>query len=327
MLNKLNSVNWAEFEHAYGTAEDVPAMIRKLLSEDEEERQIAQEMLYIGPFHQETVTSCLPYVVRFLIELLGNETTPDRAWITEYLAHTANICNKCTEVDLEAIPPHIRASLQAQGKEIDPAAKQLCEELTSNIDVFNRLIEHEANDIRIPALALLVKIDCSDASLLDKIAAMLQKETNSIMRAALGFCLGILSDHADGVYIQYVENMMFSPQEDVFVRLAAGMGLVNGLRQKISEAALENLAQTINDNPRQVVALVKFQQIELAELSRVWPHTRLLDALTLLDARQRLLFIEALKKLQNYAKRNGGTGIGYYQGILNQLNGSSGKYP
>jgi hypothetical protein len=45
LLEGLESVRWAEFHHAYGSAEDVPAQLRALSSANVEERRRARHEL------------------------------------------------------------------------------------------------------------------------------------------------------------------------------------------------------------------------------------------------------------------------------------------
>ncbi|HEV7933469.1 MAG TPA: hypothetical protein VGP70_14320 [Actinomadura sp.] len=52
VLAGLDEIHWAELEHAYGPAEDVPGLLRALRSESSDERERAVYELYGNIFHQ-----------------------------------------------------------------------------------------------------------------------------------------------------------------------------------------------------------------------------------------------------------------------------------
>ena len=68
MLQGLNDVPWADLEHAYGSAADVPGLLRKLLDPDPKTHQATLHTLYGNVFHQGTRYPATPYVVPFLLE-------------------------------------------------------------------------------------------------------------------------------------------------------------------------------------------------------------------------------------------------------------------
>src|SRR5690349_20464965 len=78
MLAGLSHVAWAELEHAYGSAADVPHLIRALASPDPQERENARWGLYGNIFHQGTRYQASAYAVPFLLELLADPAMPDR---------------------------------------------------------------------------------------------------------------------------------------------------------------------------------------------------------------------------------------------------------
>jgi hypothetical protein len=54
MLEALDQVPWAEIEHAYGPAADVPDLLRQLLDHDPRVRSETLHSLYGNVFHQGT---------------------------------------------------------------------------------------------------------------------------------------------------------------------------------------------------------------------------------------------------------------------------------
>ena len=90
MLEGLDKVDWSSLRHAYGTAEDVPGLIRGLTSPSPDERRAAIYELYGNLWHQGTIYEATPRAVPFLIELAASEKTPDRHEILSYLGTLAN---------------------------------------------------------------------------------------------------------------------------------------------------------------------------------------------------------------------------------------------
>ncbi|UWQ04486.1 hypothetical protein [Aliiroseovarius crassostreae] len=72
----LDDVPWATFEHAYGSAEDVPGLIRDLVSEDADRANAALDALYGNIWHQGTVYPASAPAVPYLIEALDH-VSPD----------------------------------------------------------------------------------------------------------------------------------------------------------------------------------------------------------------------------------------------------------
>lgn len=89
MLEGLDKIDWENLAHAYGSAEDVPALIRRLASADSSERQVALTELYGNIWHQGTVYEASAFAVPFLIELVQNEAVQDRERILILLADLA----------------------------------------------------------------------------------------------------------------------------------------------------------------------------------------------------------------------------------------------
>ena len=90
MLEGLDRVDWKALRHAYGSADDVPELIRALLSEDPAERKAAIHELFGNIYHQGTVYEASAYAVPFLMELLASQSTPDRESVACLLASIAS---------------------------------------------------------------------------------------------------------------------------------------------------------------------------------------------------------------------------------------------
>lgn len=85
MLEGLDDIPWTELEHAYGSASDVPDLIRKLGSKEKEIRDSALWHLCGNIFHQGTRYEASPYAIPFIFELLEDSSIEGKADLIQYL--------------------------------------------------------------------------------------------------------------------------------------------------------------------------------------------------------------------------------------------------
>ncbi|MFF0156785.1 HEAT repeat domain-containing protein [Streptomyces sp. NPDC005263] len=85
MFTGIDEVDWAALRHAYGSAEDVPGLLRGLASPDRTEREGALDRMYGALHHQGTVYDATLACVPFLLTLAGSEAVPEREGIVELL--------------------------------------------------------------------------------------------------------------------------------------------------------------------------------------------------------------------------------------------------
>lgn len=85
MLSDLDTIDWASMEHAYGSAEDVPDILRGLLSDDANTREAALDDMHGGVHHQgdiyDSTVACIP----FLLRIVAMSGAPDRGPVLEFL--------------------------------------------------------------------------------------------------------------------------------------------------------------------------------------------------------------------------------------------------
>ncbi|WP_335936130.1 HEAT repeat domain-containing protein [Streptomyces sp. PTD5-9] len=89
MLAKLDTIDWVDLSHAYGSAADVPDQIRALRSADRAVRERALGELYANIFHQGTRYQASAAAVPFLLELLADPSTPERSAVLGLLTGLA----------------------------------------------------------------------------------------------------------------------------------------------------------------------------------------------------------------------------------------------
>lgn len=72
--NLIDSIEWGCLEHAYGPAIDTPKELANLIGDNEDDRDDAVNgFLYSSAYHQGTVYSCTPSVIRCVIYIIENE--------------------------------------------------------------------------------------------------------------------------------------------------------------------------------------------------------------------------------------------------------------
>ncbi|MFG2481068.1 HEAT repeat domain-containing protein [Streptomyces fagopyri] len=85
MFEGLHDIDWASMAHAYGSAEEVPALLAALRSPDTEERSKALDRFHGAVHHQGSVYPPTAASLPFLFELAVDGATPDRAAVVALL--------------------------------------------------------------------------------------------------------------------------------------------------------------------------------------------------------------------------------------------------
>jgi hypothetical protein len=115
MLEGLDDLAWGGLLHAYGSADDLPGLIRAAASTDEAEADGAVEGLFSSVFHQGTVYPASAAVVPFVAELVAAGATQQRWSLLHLLGGMADP-HEAAGVDVAAV----RAALTAQAPRLLP---------------------------------------------------------------------------------------------------------------------------------------------------------------------------------------------------------------
>lgn len=128
MLKGLDEIEWEKLSHAYGSARDVPGLLRALLSDEAANRESALAELYGSIWHQGTIYEATIFAVPFLIELLAHPATADKAGIACLLASIADGGGYLeAHVRSEADKETWRGVLAKQRKELESELKREAE--------------------------------------------------------------------------------------------------------------------------------------------------------------------------------------------------------
>jgi HEAT repeat protein len=132
MLEGLDAVAWARLDHAYGPAADVPDLIRTLRSPDPKARDNARSQLYGNIFHQGSRYEASAYAVPFLLELLADPDTAERAEILYLLTSLAIGYDEAWLPD--GFPVEDTRQGAAGGEELLRLARERGEEYVDSLD-------------------------------------------------------------------------------------------------------------------------------------------------------------------------------------------------
>ena len=82
---ELDDIDWSSMKHAYGSAEEVPALLRALRTQDAGDRDKALSRFYSAVHHQGDVYPCTTACLPFLLELAAGADEPGRDEVVRLL--------------------------------------------------------------------------------------------------------------------------------------------------------------------------------------------------------------------------------------------------
>jgi hypothetical protein len=212
VLEGLEAVPWAELEHAYGFAGDVPGLLRGLLDPDPKVRSRVLHGLYGNVFHQGTRYPVTPYVIPFLIEMCASPSVPGRGELLQYwgslITGYFSVRERPTWGDGEQI--YLWGEV-TQAEEHDPyseALHKIYRESLKRYEMLGRLLGSEDAGVRAGAAWVLACLPTRAESSIPLLASQLRVEPSGWVRAAIAFALGkarrvrALARHRDGGHVR-----------------------------------------------------------------------------------------------------------------------------
>lgn len=197
MLEDLDQVPWETLEHAYGTAEDVPGILKQLLSLDKKTRAGAYYQLYGNIFHQGTRYPATPYVVPFLIELCADPTVPDRFQALTLWGSLITGYFSIQERPIWGDGEQTYYGSEAQGSDDDPytvALHEIYRESLKGHGVLCDLLDDDDPGVRAGAAWVLACLPTMAVSSLPRLESRI--EPVGWVRAAFAFAFGELGASA-----------------------------------------------------------------------------------------------------------------------------------
>ncbi|MCA9066757.1 MAG: hypothetical protein KDA96_27000, partial [Planctomycetaceae bacterium] len=208
VVEGLGSIPWHSLRHAYGTAEDVPDLIRQLQTADPNTRGEDSPLwrLFGNIWHQGTVYEATSHAVPFLIQLVETTSTPDRVGILDLLAHIAHGSSYLDvhESFLQRYPvakpgiPGTEDFEREKRKELEwvEAARTA---VIQGYDIYVHLLQSQS-DVAYAAANVLACLRIRRAATSRLLAGKLREEARPLYRAGILLLLGELGHESPHVF-------------------------------------------------------------------------------------------------------------------------------
>jgi HEAT repeat protein len=174
----IDEVDWASLRHAYGSAEDVPGLLRGLASADPAERETALDGMYGAVHHQGDVYDSTLACIPFLLALAGSGTVEERGGVVELLV-----------------------SIGQDGEDREGASDtcaMACTAVRAGAEVFARLTGDPDPEVRRAAVGALVRFLDEPARVLGLLRERITVERDDRVLLALTESLGVFARRHPG---------------------------------------------------------------------------------------------------------------------------------
>ncbi|MCX5399736.1 PBS lyase [Streptomyces sp. NBC_00102] len=189
MFAGIDEVDWASMDHAYGPADDVPALLAGLASADPAQRERALDGMYGAVHHQGDVYACTLACIPFLFELVADPSVAERGSIVELLTSIGGI--ELDEDDEEELDED----------EIEGAANyaMAAAAVCAGAEVFVGLLADADRGVRLAAPLALATLHADPPRVLALLRKRLPAEPDEEVRLALVEAAGRLALRHDTV--------------------------------------------------------------------------------------------------------------------------------
>ncbi|MFD0475671.1 HEAT repeat domain-containing protein [Nonomuraea thailandensis] len=171
----LDEVRWSRMRHAYGSAGDVPELLRGLAHPDPAVRETALDGMYAGAHHQGDVYPCTLAAIPFLLRIAARPGLPGRAEVVRLLAGIGS-----AEDPDELSGPYRKAN----------------QAVAAAYPLWERLLEDADPRVREAAAEVLPACTGQGRAALARLTARLADEGDTSVRAAFLRTLGTLARRA-----------------------------------------------------------------------------------------------------------------------------------
>ncbi len=183
-LEGLSDINWAELQHAYGSAKDVPGQLRALASRDRERGEKALHEFYGNIWHQGTTYQATRYAVPFLRQILADELSPVRAEIMELLVslafgHSYHDVHQHMGIYEERDEPEFQAQIARELNDVEAAHQAVRAGVAQYLELW------QSDELRVRAIYLASLFGKFNPEVAAARREKLESETDDATRAAL----------------------------------------------------------------------------------------------------------------------------------------------
>ena len=250
MLEGLKTVNWVALGHAFGSAEDVPHLLRHVRSADPKVRKDALDELCVTIVHQGTRYSATAPVVPFLVELATAPDTHNRARLVHLLAYAAIGYDHASLPDGMVTLDQLRHTTNMRGREhkYGPWALAAYQAVQAALPALLPLLDEDDNRLRRETAHLLAWFPSFAPASLPRLRARLcleaERDTRVTMVVAIGLLAGATGQESD---TPWLSELLAGP--DPILRWAAATALARLRPEQPPEAAVQELLGWLTDPP------------------------------------------------------------------------------
>jgi hypothetical protein len=200
MLEGLDTIPWGDIEHAYGSAADVPSLLRELLDPDPEVRGKTLGILYSNVFHQGTRFPASAHVIPFFIEMCASPDVPDRGDLLRYwgslITGYFSVLERPCWGDGERIHDQGQVITPVPGDiwwgDYAATLHQVYRESVKGHEVVCSLLDDEDHAVRAGAAWVLACLPTIAPASSPRLQARVRVEPSGWVRAGIAFALGEL---------------------------------------------------------------------------------------------------------------------------------------
>jgi hypothetical protein len=249
VLEGLDTIGWECLTHAYGSAADVPELLRDLASDDEDRQYIAADTFYTNLWHQGAVAETAAYAVPFLVRLIQAPTTRPRIrhMLVDLLA-LFSVGEANTRAYAQYMAEEGRATPEFEEK-VDRRLREdraAHEAVGAEIPFLLKLLHDQDTELAAIAAHALSCFPERATQLAPELRASLDQELAVTVKASCILSLGVLAGN-DAKYTQLYGDIIRSDAPGP-LRLAAAMALARALRETAPDEAVQILT-TAKDDP------------------------------------------------------------------------------
>ncbi|MFF0485160.1 HEAT repeat domain-containing protein [Streptomyces sp. NPDC004435] len=246
MLTGIEEVDWASLGHAYGPADDVPALLRALASPDPAERETGLDGMYGAVHHQGDVYDSTLACIPFLLELVADPAVQDRGGIVELLTSIGGIELDDEDGDLDG------PSGPGPGDaEFVPAANfaMAAAAVAAGADVFLGLVDDADPEVRLAAPVALASLHPDPARVLTLLRERLTVEPDTEVRLALVEAVGRIALRHASLRAETVDwlGWLARAAQDPGLRLAALAQLARCAPGRIPEDVVRRVTELLEE--------------------------------------------------------------------------------
>lgn len=248
LLAGLEEVEWHAVTHAYGPADDVPRLLRLLLSNDPQVRQDGWEDLLNRIWHQGTIYAATAVVVPFMIRLAADEAYPDRLAALDTLAGWADCSSYLAVyshpgvllVDRKAAKE--RSERWELGRYLKKTGimERVSGAVSQSLPLMIHLLDAPELEIRLLALFTLSRLRDREAESVTVIKSQLEKSSDSILQAGALYALRSLLDGSPES-VAFFARWMTALNDDPQVTFQAAAGVIERAQGLAPGAAVDGL--------------------------------------------------------------------------------------